>query len=567
MSQSNMPDANSSPSPSVRVGIYARVSSDQQAVTYARTVSLTYQQNALVWSRALRVIRIAYSSCVFGSKLPFNSWLMVTSRTQVFVTSDWHLGGSRDNDSDNQPKLGTSIFRSVAKLTSFLDSIHGRAEVFSGQTHLVLNGDIVDFLAPNPANSYSPIAWQNDATIIRKELDDIASRFVDENGRGPFAALRDVAQSGVQIFVLLGNHDVELCLPGIRTRFAELVGGSVNVRFIYDGEAYTCGKLIVEHGNQYDRFNGVDYDRLRRERSQLSRGARIEDSERGKTYFQPPVGSSIVVDEVNPRLADVPFLNLLKPEFGAAIPLMLAFYPETRKFYELAFVAGKIAKRASRNTHAKQPGLLAGAPAISHTDLNSFLREELADDAAPFLGPTTRPGQLSGTSSSSESLMSRLAKKSKLVVDLTFPWGLYTKLRTGNETERLKCVRVALKRVRDTADFATDSEKVEYREPAQAIIEQGGFEAVVFGHTHFPKEIHLDGGKYLNAGTWADVLRLPEAISSDDESEADAAVSTFLEDMRQQNYAPYTVRSQTYVEAIVDECGSVEASLKYYNED
>jgi len=490
---------------------------------------------------------------------------MLIQRTQVFVTSDWHLGGSLDSDSDVRLKLGSCIFRSVTQLTSFLDSIHLRAKAFDGQTHLVLNGDIVDFLAPHPANGYAPIAWQNDVTIIRKELDDIASRFVDENGRGPFAALRELAQSGIQIVVLPGNHDVELCLPGVRTRIVELVGGSADVRFIYDGEAYTCGKLLVEHGNQYDRFNGVDFDRLRRERSQLSRGASIEDSERGKTFFQPPIGSSIVVDEVNPRLADVPFLNLLKPEFGAAIPLMLAFYPETRKFYELAFAAGKIAKRASGNTQAKQPGLLSGGPAVSHTDLNSFLREELVDAAAPFLGPPTRPGQLSGTASSSESLMSRLAKKAALAIDLTCPWGLYTQLRTGNETERLKCVRIALKRVRDVADFATDSEKDEYRQPAQTIIEQGGFEAVVFGHTHFPKEVQLDGGKYLNAGTWADVLRLPDAISSDDESEADAAISSFLEDMRQQNYAPYTVRKQAYVEAVVEEGGSVDASLKFYD--
>ncbi len=490
---------------------------------------------------------------------------MIIQRTQVFVTSDWHLGGSLDSDSDDQLKLGSSIFRSVTQLTSFLDSIHERAEAFDGQTHLVLNGDIVDFLAPNPANGYAPIAWQNDAAIIRKELDDIASRFVDENGRGPFAALRDLAQSGVQIVVLLGNHDVELCLPGIRTRFAELVGGNANVRLIYDGEAYTCGKLIVEHGNQYDRFNGVDYDRLRRERSQLSRGASIDDSERGKTFFQPPIGSSIVVDEVNPRLADSPFLNLLKPEFGAAIPLMLAFYPETRKFYELAIAAGKIAKRASGNTQAKQPGLLSGAPTVSHTDLNSFLREELGDDAATFLGPPTRPGQLSGAANNSESLMSRLAKLSMLVVDLTCPWGLYTQLRKGNETERLKCVRIALNRVRDGADFATDKEKDEYRRPAQTMIEQGGFEAVVFGHTHFPKEVQLSGGKYLNAGTWADVLRLPDAVSSDDESEADVAISTFLEDMQQQNYAPYTVRKQAYVQAVVEESGSVDASLNYYN--
>lgn len=469
-----------------------------------------------------------------------------------------------DENREGSYTLGSSIFRSVRELTEFLDSIRAKAESFQGDTHLVLNGDIVDFLAPNAATGYMPIAWQNDSSIICNQLVDIATRFVDSNGRGPFSALRELADSGVQIIVLIGNHDVELCLPKVRETFLELLGGTASVRFIYDGEAYTCGKLLVEHGNQYDRFNAIDFDRLRRERSQLSRGISVSDSERDRTFFQPPVGSSIVVDEVNPRLSSVPFLNLLKPEFGAAIPLMLAFHPETRKFFELAFAAGNIARRASGNTKAKQPGLLAGNPTTAHPDLNSFLREELADDADAFLGAQTRPGQLSGSAVSSESLMSRLAKLAETAIDLTCPWGLYTRLRTGNEKERLNCVRVALKRVRDAADFAIGTEKAEYRIPAEMMIEIGGFDAVVFGHTHFPKEVDVQGGKYLNAGTWADVLRLPEAICSDNEDVAKGAIETFLQDMQQQNYKPYTVRHRSYVQATIEIDGTVDATLQFF---
>ena len=91
---------------------------------------------------------------------------MVTSHTQVFVTSDWHLGGSLDCNSGDLPKLGSSIFRSVKQLTDFLDSLHSRAESFDGKTHLVLNGDIVDFLAPDPTNGYVPLAWQNNAAKV-----------------------------------------------------------------------------------------------------------------------------------------------------------------------------------------------------------------------------------------------------------------------------------------------------------------------------------------------------------------------------------------------------------------
>tara|TARA_R110002167_G_scaffold148524_2_gene341505 strand:- start:18403 stop:19671 length:1269 start_codon:yes stop_codon:yes gene_type:complete len=419
-------------------------------------------------------------------------------------------------------------------------------------------------LAPNPLNGYTPVAWQNDSAIICGELMDIAQRFVGDDGRGPFAALRDLAAAGCRIIVLLGNHDVELCLPKVREKFIELIGGIANVRFIYDGEAYTCGKLLVEHGNQYDRFNAVDFDMLRRERSQLSRGMSVNDSERVKDFFQPPVGSSIVVDEINPRLSSVPFLNLLKPEFGAAIPLMLALYPDTRKFYELVFEGVKIATRTHGNTQARRPGLLSGNAPATHSNLNSFLREELGDDADLFLGTPKRPGQLSGLASKAGTLMRRLAEQAAVDMDLTCPWDLYSLWRAKDEKERLARVRIALKRVRDSSDFATDTESDQYLTSAATMIEQGGFEAVVFGHTHFPKEVELENGKYLNAGTWADVLRLPDDISGSNETVADKATVTFLKDMQEQNYTPYTVRNQTYIQATVEADGSVDASLKFY---
>jgi UDP-2,3-diacylglucosamine pyrophosphatase LpxH len=406
---------------------------------------------------------------------------------------------------------------------------------------------------------------QNDSNIVRAELVDIATRFVGADGRGPFAALADLVAVGCHVVVLLGNHDLELCLPGVRETFVKLIGGSSKVRFIYDGEAYTCGRLLVEHGNQYDRFNAVDYDQLRRERSQLSRGMTIQDSERGTVYFQPPVGSSMVVDEVNPRLAAAPFFNLLKPEFGAAIPLMLAFYPESRKFYELIFKFGKIARRVRQNTLAKQPGLLSGAGPVAHTDLNSFLREELGTDASAFLGPAVLPGQLSGSPSGTSSLMARLARQATLAIDLTCPWGLYNRLRTGDDEERLKCVRVALRQVRDATDFAIDTERSEYLAPAEKFIDEGGFEAVVFGHTHFPKELEVANGKYLNAGTWADVLRLPSDVASGDDLLADNAIERFLKDMSEHNYEPYTVRHRSFVRAVVETDGAVDAALHFYS--
>ena len=40
-----------------------------------------------------------------------------------------------------------------------------------------------------------------------------------------------------------------------------------------------------------------------------------------------------------------------------------------------------------------------------------------------------------------------------------------------------------------------------------------GYRVVVYGHTHLVKRVALgDGATYLNAGTWADLMRFPDGI-------------------------------------------------------
>ena len=68
------------------------------------------------------------------------------SRRRVFVFSDWHLGG--DPDDLTQGRVGTQICRSAGQITSFIDWVGAEAAAFSGTTEIVINGDMVDFLAP-----------------------------------------------------------------------------------------------------------------------------------------------------------------------------------------------------------------------------------------------------------------------------------------------------------------------------------------------------------------------------------------------------------------------------------
>ncbi len=112
--------------------------------------------------------------------------------------------------------------------------------------------------------------------------------------RGVLAALRTLCTAGAHLSLLLGNHDVELALQRVRDwLIAQLGGPAANLRLIYDGEAYTRGELLVEHGNRYDRWNQIDHSALRQECSTFSLGLPIDERLRSRFFFLPPARKEV----------------------------------------------------------------------------------------------------------------------------------------------------------------------------------------------------------------------------------------------------------------------------------
>ncbi len=72
---------------------------------------------------------------------------------------------------------------------------------------MVLNGDIVDFLAESPAAYLDP----------NGSIDKLERIFYkDKSFSGVWTALQEfVAQPNRQLILVLGNHDVELALPHV----------------------------------------------------------------------------------------------------------------------------------------------------------------------------------------------------------------------------------------------------------------------------------------------------------------------------------------------------------------
>lgn len=459
---------------------------------------------------------------------------------KVFVTSDWHLGGTVDSVKEGKFVAGTQICRALPELTAFIHWVasHGK-EV---PTELVINGDMVDFLAPTP--DYNPAEWIADEAAAINRLDQIIASTGGANG--PFGALKQlVATPNCSLSILLGNHDVELSLPRVRGHlFSCLAAEAGRVRFIFDGEALTIGRLLIEHGNRYDSVNVVDHTGLRQERSHVSRGLPVAEANREDRYFRPPAGTLFVVHVFNRLLEKYPFLNLLKPETAAALPLMIALDPDIEPVLENVLKL-RPAKRRIKRGRLRGPAdpSSAGNLAAQATEQKAGQPEPIdcdeeveVDSLSELLGreiPVNPAGVGIGNLAAADvqglSLRQRLAKS---VTAFVGKWKdradvLRVAVESGNE-ERLKNLHHCLQKTQSHQAFDFAREEAEYLDSAKAIIDTGRYDVVVFGHTHMPKKIsHGEGKCYVNAGAWCGVMKLPPGIYAEF-PQAKAALVDFL---------------------------------------
>jgi UDP-2,3-diacylglucosamine pyrophosphatase LpxH len=186
---------------------------------------------------------------------------MAALKTQLLVISDLHLGGAPAMD--DKPAFQMCSAPGRAHLVRFLewaiDQRDGAQDV-----HLVLAGDFVDFLAEERAGGFR--SFIDDDRLARDKL----ARILDDTAEVWRALHRFVAGGGA-LTLMLGNHDLELSLPGPRRLLLETLGAG-RVEFLYDNQAFTLGTVLVEHGNRYDDWNAVPHNDLREARSQHHAG-------------------------------------------------------------------------------------------------------------------------------------------------------------------------------------------------------------------------------------------------------------------------------------------------------
>jgi len=263
-------------------------------------------------------------------------------------------------------------------------------------------------------------------------------------------------------------------------------------------------------------------------------------------HFTPPVGSQLVAEIMNPIKREYPFVDLLKPETEAVIPLLLALEPDFRKHITKI---GVMKYKANRRNPA-----LPGQPARKENIGSAQKEDERAHSLEDVLDGVMTTAQLeeflqalpehketgrSSVQNISASKLKRALSFSKLLV------------APGEELDqRMPALFDALSVLIKDRSFETDGpEEKHYLEAARELVGYGA-EVVVFGHTHLARDLSITGtnplkrgraamvtGRYINTGTWADLMAFPLTPFDQPRDKAVQALKEVVTAMRDRRFS------------------------------
>jgi UDP-2,3-diacylglucosamine pyrophosphatase LpxH len=472
---------------------------------------------------------------------------MESAARQVYIISGVQLGGAAPATTDVEDR-GFRINTHVDQLVAFVRAIAAKP----APVGLIINGDTVDFLAERNAAPPYWVPFTSDPNLAAQKLEAIVSR-----DQAFFSALGDFLERGHSLTILLGNHDVELAFPLVRRKLETLIGvkGSHDYRFIYDGEALICGDALIEHGNRYDKMNVIDYDSMRRLCSLQSRRQPVPE----QYDFTIPAGSNMVSWVINPIKEDYRFVDLLKPETGAVIPILLALEPGYRSLVSKA-LKFKVAAEQHRLAAAAMPSFGGDISSTSPSDMD--FGSDISSFGAPSAPPRDAALQQELQKTMGAQAPAFLAHLNAGAVDdgsgigsdistmdtVQTTFGLVKLLLSRNSSaieNRLPDLLTAIRVLQTDRSFdqsvETDADTIN---SAKELARTGNFRYVIFGHTHLPKKVGMD--KHLNCGTWVDLLKFPTEILAGSQDAAIAGVRDFVDDLAKGHLSPWIHYQPTF---------------------
>lgn len=403
------------------------------------------------------------------------------SDMKTLIISDLHLGNGGPYD----------VFEGRETLPALLD--HLAVEPL----HVLVNGDGVDFLM-----NEDPLELDEQRAVEQAKA--IAANPATATVLRAFG--RVLARGG-EVTIRLGNHDVELAFVAVQNVFRAALEQPQNVAakltFVHGDapEVMIVGgaRILVTHGEQDDRWNKVDYEKLRKG---------------DKRYTYAP-GSVLVKKILNPgtNVHGMRFLSLLKPDFQGAALSALAVDPSVAKQLFKGATMGMLAQLFARkgmiNTFGDEEGaaVFQGGEApqtdewgFSENDVEERLAgAQLSDEEREVMESLVNPSAIVDFGTDDEGLIDRASMKiGKAALSL---YGQLQRKLTGSEGDTY---------------FALDPMPDEWTE-AKRLSGKFNAQAVVIGHTHAARWREQDGLVYANTGTWIGLMQLPSSKANDEE--------------------------------------------------
>lgn len=421
---------------------------------------------------------------------------VMLSAQDVIVISDLHLA----------PERGMGLFQADAELSNFLDWVLDEAR----NSIVVLDGDIVDFLVIKPSESFSNVF---DPQSVSARTTSIVDHHTEV-----FEALSRLARSPLhQLIIISGNHDPEIIFPAVQQSIETRLGGSGGrplARWVVHGEAVAIhvgeANAIIEHGDMFDDWNRIDYDALRKGLSLANRGLWAH------TKYNPPPGSHLVVDYGTELREEFPWVDLLKPEREAVIPILFSFLPPKRQY---------------KLVGALRQWLWSFGRSVV-TDLRVASNKAKTVRAAGD-GDLRRKNFIEWLNAIEEEPKRGFSKEDRIA-------RLIPKLRKAS-----------------TEDHFFDIGTPDATHEDVAFLLRQGADLIVHGHTHSAKAYKVGKGLYLNTGTWGRLMRLPQSHASDSDWR------TFLESLSGGDYGGFLRATFARIKCSLDGASTTAALMEW----
>ncbi len=454
---------------------------------------------------------------------------------QIYAISDVHLGGPP----------GRQPFRHAVRLAHFIDEIGSGGH---GRVALVLAGNIIDFVADGVPGRYLDAAGA--ARRVRALMAGVVAKPV-------FAALgRFVRQRArAHLIWLAGAHDVELALPEVQHQLQHSLceghaTAAARIRFITDGTGYHCRvgqeRIYLDHGSQFDDWNRVDYESVRRVVQQRRMGITA-------SRYRPSLGCRVQVDILSDLGRSHGCIDLFRPVSGAALAAVLALEPRA---------LADVAALAKEHLPTLQPRLgegdtLGAVGSMAKWGDDEAVVQLLASDRLTGGAGGPSPEALSERrevqrDELARELLARADKRYRSGLDYTSRFrdmgdpqsgGLLNALPTQSglewrdggpvAIERRELLRLVQRYLADLCNLDPDRGDAFDRRVDRSV--GAGVDIVIVGHSHqaraqtrAPRRDRRRGlGAYFNTGTWMSYLNIagatPNVEGDGDEEYFDSA--------------------------------------------